>query len=491
MSHMSPRCIRFGSVRLLLTVFAANVFPLHGFVEAEVQLPRLVSSGMVLQRDSEVTLWGWAAPAESVRIKGDWLADELTVVASATGEWQTKLRTGKDSSPHQISIRGTNEKTLTDIRFGEVWIASGQSNMEMPLRKVSGAYTGVLNGGDEIAQAKHPLIRLFQVGNFASKEPVEDAQFGNEHYGIPPAECRWRACSPETVANFSSTAYFFARELHRHLDVPIGVVDASWGATNAEAWTPRNTLSKLGYDSELKLEEQQPQDPNQKLPSRLYNGMIAPLTNMTIRGVIWYQGEGNCSRADQYRELFTSMIGSWRKEWSAEFPFYFVQIAPYRYPKLNSAFLREAQTESLELANTGMVCTLDIGDIKDIHPKNKQEVGRRLALLALEREYRERVDGSGPLFREFKREGDALRIFFDRAENGLRTRDGRPPAEFQIANADHKWFTATARIDNGTVVVSSPRVQRPTAVRHAFTNTAQPNLTDGSGLPATSFRTDR
>ncbi len=391
----------------------------------------------------------------------------------------------------RLTIEGNNRIELDQILFGEVWLASGQSNMEMPLVAVSGAYTGINDAEQEVAAADHPEIRLFQVGNFSSRDPLDDVETGISMYGIPPAKCTWQPCSPESIPTFSSTAYFFARELNRQLDVPIGIIDASWGGTSAEAWTPAAGLKALGLEDDLQQAKTLPQKADEKIPSRLYNGMIHPLRKFSIRGAVWYQGEGNAGRADKYRQLFSTMIGHWRTAFGQEFPFYFVQIAPFNYQGVNAAYLREAQLETLSVPGTGMAVTMDIGNLTDIHPKNKQEVGRRLALWALARDYGRDVVYSGPLYRSSQFLDGTARLEFEHAGSGLATRDGQPPSHFEIAGADKVFHPATAVIDGDSLIVSSDEVADPKAVRYAFTSEAMPNLMNQEGLPASSFRTDR
>lgn len=475
-------------LRLLMVVFLTGV---TATTFAEVRLPKVIGSHMVLQREAEVTLWGWADPDESITVSCDWLDGLLKTTADEHGAWEVSLRTAKPGGPHQINISGENAIVLEDILFGEVWLASGQSNMEMPLVKVSGAYTGIRDAEQEVAAADYPQIRLFQAGNFSSKQPLDDVEPGITMYGIPPAKCIWQACRPETVPTFSSTAYFFARHLHRELNVPIGIIDASWGGTPAEAWTPAAGLQKLGYTKELEQAANLPQKADQKVPTRLYNGMIHPLRKCRIRGVIWYQGEGNAGRADKYRELFSTMITQWRTVFQQDFPFYYVQIAPFNYRGLNSALLREAQLDTLALKNTGMAVTMDIGNLTDIHPKNKQEVGKRLALWALANDYDREVAFSGPLYKGVQfREGEA-RISFAHVEGGLRTSDGKSPSHLEMAGADGIFHSAQGTIDGSQLVVRSDQVADPKAVRYAFSNDAMPNLTNAAGLPASSFRTRR
>lgn len=458
---------------------------------ADVRLPKVLGSKMVLQRDSDVKIWGWADPGEDVEVAGEWLRTKASGRADTDGKWQVRIPTGKAGGPHTITITGKNTVQLDDILFGEVWIGSGQSNMEMPLVETSRAYTGIKDSAREVAEATYPEIRLFQAGNFSSKEALEDVEGGQGMYGIPPAPCKWQVCTPETIPTFASTAYFFARGLYKELQIPIGIIDSSWGGTSAEAWTPLSGLKKLESTSALEKATQLPQDPAKKIPSRLYNGMIHPLRNLTIQGVVWYQGEGNASRADKYRELFSTMISEWRAAFAQDFSFYFVQIAPFNYGDVNSAYLREAQLETLALPKTGMAVTLDIANLTDIHPKNKQEVGRRLALWALANDYGSKLAYSGPLYRESVFKDGKARLKFDHVGSGLVTRDGKPPNHFEIAGADKVFHSASVVLDGETLVVASESVSEPKAVRYAFTTNAEPNLMNKEGLPASSFRTDR
>jgi len=473
--------------KYLLTAFFLIVTP--GF--AEVRLPRILDSRMVLQRNSEVKIWGWADAGETVSVTGDWLDTKSSAQADADGKWQVNIRTGEAGGPHVVTIAGKNRINLENILFGEVWIASGQSNMEMPLTKVSAAYTGIRDAAKEVAHAKYPQIRLFQAGNFSSKTPLDDVETGISMYGIPPSDCKWHLCAPETIPTFSSTAYFFARELHTRLNVPIGIIDSSWGGTSAETWTPASGLKALGLTAELEQATTRPQKADEKIPTRLYNGMIHPLRNFRIGGVIWYQGESNAGRANRYRDLFSTMIGNWREAFGYEFPFYFVQIAPFNYRDLNAAFLREAQLQTMSLPKTGMAVTMDIGNLEDIHPKNKQEVGRRLALWALANDYGKDIEFSGPKYRAIAFEHGRVRLTFDHVGGGLATRDGEAPSHFEIAGDDKVFHPATAAIAGEDLIVSSDEVAAPKAVRYGFTSQATPNLMNDAGLPASPFRTDR
>ena len=458
---------------------------------ADIRLPRILGSGMVLQRESEVAIWGWAAAGEVVTVTGNWLDKSVTSVTDLHGDWHLRIKTDEAGGPHRITISGTNTIILDDILFGEVWIGSGQSNMEMPLVRVSDAYTGILDSAKEVEQSEFPEIRLFQVGNFSSRKPLENVEHGITMYGIPPAPCQWQPCSPQTVPHIASTAYFFARTLHLELEIPIGIIDSSWGGTSAEVWTPADGLQELDYTAELKQANELPQKADHKIPTRLYNGMIHPLRHFTIKGVVWYQGEGNSSRPEKYHKLFSTMISQWRRAFGSDFPFYFVQISPFNYGQRNAAYLREAQFETLALEGTGMAVTMDIGNLRDIHPKNKQEVGRRLALWALGNDYGQNIVFSGPLYQRATFADGTARLTFDYAVDGLATSDGMAPSHFEIAGADRNFHPAVAVIDGSELIVFSDHVRQPVAVRYAFTSHAQPNLMNKQRLPASSFRTDR
>ena len=473
---------------MFLLFIACTLISIPGF--ADVRLPKILSSHMVLQRNADVNIWGWADPGETIVINADWVKAELNTTADTKGKWSLALKTIDAGEAHSLTITGKNTLHLEDILFGEVWIGSGQSNMEMPLIKVSAAYTGIQNSEKEVAAANFPEIRLFQAGNFSSKEPLDDVESGIVMYGVPEAKCEWSTCSPETIPTFSSTAYFFARELYSKLNVPIGIIDSSWGGTSAESWTPKSGLVKLEMDKELSQAAKLPQQADKKTPTRLYNGMIHPLRNFKIKGAIWYQGESNVGRPDQYGKLFSTMISEWRREFGYDFPFYFAQIAPYGKYNDNSAYLREAQLHTLSLPRTGMVVTMDIGNLDDIHPKNKQETGRRLALWALAKDYDFDTAFSGPIFSKYVIKKDKAYLHFDHARKGLTTNDGLSPNHFEIAGEDRVFHPTNAVIKRKQIVVSSENVPKPLAVRYAFTSDAQPNLTNKEGLPASSFRTD-
>jgi sialate O-acetylesterase len=626
-----------------------------GPAAADVVLPAVIGDHMVLQRETSAPIWGWAAPGERVRVEGGWPGATAETAADERGRWQVRIPTGAAGGPFTMTISGSTSITLENVMIGEVWICSGQSNMEWPV-------TRARNAAEEIDTAHHPGIRLFTVPNTIATRPRID--------------CRgsWVECSPATVRSFSATGYFFGRDLHQRLDVPIGLIAADWGGTIVEAWMSESTLGgfseytstlefldvvsdpnrrtgvvedrvkawwsglddhasvprgwtatdhddtgwptmnvpetwtgkherfdgvirfrrtvsvpaawagrpatlELGpiddYDDvwvngvhvaathaagnwnkprryevparvlvggpnvvavrildtgglggmngkpeQMKLTVAGGGDPvalagvwryhvgraQSKLPRRpqganigpntgtvLYNGMIAPVVPYAIRGAIWYQGESNRPRAHQYRTLFPALIDDWRARWGrGDFPFYYVQIAPFRYggDTGQAAALREAQTMAMHRPNTGMVVTMDVGNPDDIHPRNKQAVGRRLARWARARTYGEAgLVPSGPLYRSMRIEGDAVRIEFDHVGPGLVLRDS-DRSHFTVAGADRVFVEAQARIDGDAIVVSTPRVPDPVAVRYAWEAAAEPNLFNGADLPASPFRTD-
>ena len=643
-------------IRVLLAVlpFASVV------AVADVKLPAVIGDSMVLQRGGEVAIWGWADAGEEVKVRGSWsrLFDgEKKTVADADGKWQVMLKTSGAGGPYTVTITGNNEIVLKDILVGEVWVCSGQSNMEWPMGRVD-------NAEAEIAVADYPKIRLFTVAKNINPTPVEDCTGS------------WAACTPESVQLFSAVGYYFGKKLQEELKVPVGLINTSWGGTVAESWTKREVIEEFGeFDDKLKaiddeLEKGIPTDAefaqqikewqegadaldvgvgeswhgevfddsawgdmetpkswdseelkgfdgivwNRKtieipaawngkelvvelgwiddeditwfngkeigrtanwkavrkyavpadlvkegkniiavktidngggggfhsapdamkiypkgkkdkaislagtwkykvsvnikklppkplktplhvnMPTMLYNGMISPLVPYGIKGAIWYQGESNIGRDEQYSRLFPAMIQNWRDDWGrGDFPFYYVQIAPFVYGNLDapaSAFLREAQMQTLAYKNVGMAVTMDIANVYNIHPRNKLDVGNRLALWALAKDYgRTELAYSGPIYKSKLVEGGKIRLKFDYVNGGLVAKDGEL-THFAIAGYDEKFVPAKAVIDGDTIVVSSEDVPVPVAVRYGFTNSAEPNLFNKAGLPASSFRTD-
>ncbi len=644
-------------LRCLMLLTALVVFPTTTCL-ADVQLAPIFGDGMVLQHDTDVVIWGWASPGETVRVESSWVS-AAHATADASRRWQVSLPTPvADGKSHSLTVTGQTTVTIDDILLGEVWICSGQSNMEMPVANRGGGYRGVANSEEEIAAANFPKIRFFTVRNTLSAQPRTD--------------CRgeWLTCDPASVAEFSAVGYFFGRDLHRELDVPVGVISADWGGTRVEAWMSEAGLRPFdGYDTTLDyvtavrdpnrrrelLKDQMgdwwgrldtaplrkwaasdfddsawktttlprawdgdlttfdgiayfrrtidipagaetaaavlslgPIDDNDdvaingvtvgfehgvgawskprrytidpgvlrpgknviairvldnsgpggvfgqpeqlrleleghdpisvagewrylkgrkvaNLPSRepqsglskntptvLYNGMIHPIQPFTMRGVIWYQGESNRGNAAQYRTVFPGMINNWRSIWDqGDFPFYFVQIAPYAYgnDKGQTAELREAQHAALALPHTGMAVTLDIGNPKDIHPNNKQDVGSRLAKIALTDTYGRAGSGCGPTFQRAETTGTAIRVHFAHASSGLELREGSAGI-FEIAGADGTYHPATAKIAGAAVTLSSVDVAKPVTARYGWSAAPKATLFNKDGLPAAPFRTD-
>ncbi|GHU70301.1 9-O-acetylesterase [Bacteroidia bacterium] len=616
---------------------------------------------MVLQQQTEAPVWGKADPKKTVKILPSWDNQTYTVQADANGKWSVRLKTPAAGGPYSISISDGKELKLNNVLIGEVWICSGQSNMEMPL---SSSWGQVNNHLQEVANADYPNIRLLHVAKATSTQPASELK--TLHQG-------WQTCSPASVPEFSAVAYFFGRDLYQNLNVPIGLINTSWGGTLAEAWTSAEALETMPYfrDAVQAVRAQDQTETmvqyNQKLaawtaevqtadkgwnlwnqagfndndwktmnipqvweksglpnfngivwfrktveipaewagkdlvlnldaiddndityfngqkigaidgynrirhytipaklvkkgkaeitvrvtdtggdgglygdahniyiamksneknikinlasewkfqpsinasemapmpispdnphrPSALYNAMIHPLVPYAIGGAIWYQGEANADRAEQYKELLPLMIRDWRKAWNNDFPFYLVQLANFRERNTQPvesdwAKLREAQLQTLHLDNTGMAVIIDIGEAKDIHPKNKQDVGLRLALAARAKTYKQNIEFSGPLYQCYTIEGNQIRIHFSHAD-GLKTADGQTLTGFAIAGPDHQFHWADAHIDGNTVVVCSPKVAFPVAVRYAWSDNPACNLQNGAALPASPFRTD-
>ena len=442
---------------------------------ADVKLPSLLSDNMVLQQQSNARIWGWASPGEKVYVKGSW-AKEFSepVTTSKDGEWKVQIKTPKAGGPYTITVKGKNTITLNDILIGEVWVCSGQSNMEYRL-------THANDGKQEVEEANYPQIRVFNVSGAYSPLPAGDVKG------------KWIACTPKSASGIYAVPYFFGKKIHKELNVPIGLITPAMGATPARAWTSGKMLvEKNIYAHEVKkLTDENPARVHARYPSALFNGMISPLTPFTIKGAIWYQGENDVSGVVWYRPLFPNLIQSWRDAWGiGDFPFYHVQLPPYDYGTSNSAFLREVQMKTLSMKNVGLAVTLDIGDFKDIHPPNKKDVGQRLALWALAKDYGQKdLVCSGPIYKSMKIEGSNVRLSFDYTDSPMVAKDGEL-TNFMIAAADRKFVPAKATIENNTIVVSSDDIATPVAVRYAFDNAGVPSLFNKAGLPASSFRTD-
>lgn len=644
---MRNKCILFAALLML-----------SGAISAKVVLPSMFSDNMVLQQQADAPIWGEAKPMKTVKVTTSWDGKTYETQADKEGKWKLSVRTPEAGGPYELTLTDGQKLVLKNVMIGEVWICSGQSNMEMPLE----GWGKIMNYQKEVSAADYPNIRLLHVEHVTSTQPESD---------IKVRDNGWQVCSPQTIPNFSATAYFFGREISEKQNVPVGLIHTSWGGTNVESWISGKVLQEMpdfsnvveevrampdktamkaeylktleawnnrvdegfaagkpvraevslddsnwakmkfpgmveeqglnGFDgliwlrrtvdipaswagkkvqlilgtiddnditywngqevgrttgytiqrnytvpgklvkagqlslairivdtgggcgmpndlylrsangeqislagewkyqvaADARKEGMPPKDmsENPNLPTSLYNAMIHPLVPYGIRGAIWYQGENNASRAYQYRELFPLVIENWRKDWGKDFPFYFVQLAnfkPVSPEPVDSdwAELREAQTRTLSVANTGMAVIIDKGEANDIHPKDKQAVGHRLALIARAKTYGEQIPYSGPMYHSYEVDGDKIILSFDHTEGGLKSGDGKALQGFSIAGRDHKFHWAKAEIQGDKIVVSSPEVLYPVAVRYGWSDNPVCNLYNGAGLPASPFRTD-
>ncbi len=483
------------------------------YASAAVKLPKLFSDSMVLQQGMKVRIWGTAESGEKVSVA--FREQQVGVEAGPDGHWEVYLQPLKAGGPDTLTVSGSNTVRLKDVLVGELWVCSGQSNMQFQV-------SSGLNAMQEIAAANYPMIRLFTVPMVVAGQPQKDV------------EGQWAPVTPQTVEKFSAVGYFFGRDLHKALGVPVGLINSSWGGTPSESWTTRATLDSLpeaksflderdqlltkypkqveefkqAYDhwlhaadtadAEGKIMPAPPRFPDDPRgspwrPAGLFDAMIAPLTPFAIRGAIWYQGESNSPRAREYRKAFPAMIQDWRQAWGeGDFPFLFVQLANWKTPdsKMNWPELCEAQLKTLSVPKTGMAVAIDIGDPYDIHPKNKQEVGRRLMLAAEAIAYGRDVVYSGPIYESMAVEGNKVRLRFKHVDGGLLAKGGVGLKGFEIAGEDRKFVPAEALIDGKTIVVRSTQVTSPVAVRYAWADNPTCNLYTQASLPASPFRTD-
>ncbi len=515
LNRITPPCSRSA---LLITTALASMAAVTS-LPAEVRLPHILSDHAVLQREAPIHLWGWSAPEENVQVQ--FHAQKRSVTANEYGEWSLWLAPESAGGPFTLNIHGNSGTPITysDLLVGDVWFASGQSNMEIPL-KGFGPDTPIKNGAAEIAAANLPQVRLMRVDHKTANFPQEDLSG------------TWTLCTPATATTFSAIAYFFGREIQQKEHVPIGLIDSTWGGTPVEAWMSLDAFSAqpslmpvlaqwahfadqqtrlASIEAEEKREDNaaaqagqpKPKHPWHPLaeswePAQIYNGMIAPATPYTIKGVIWYQGETNSppERAPFYQRLFATMIADWRHDWQqGEFPFLYAQISSFNSPAEEWGTLRDQQRRTLSVANTAMAVTLDVGLSDNVHPPDKQTVAARLALAAESMVYgRTNTTGkpleySGPLYRQTTREGSSLRVYFDHAGTALVCK-GSGLVGFEIAAKDGKYVPAQAAIEGQTVVVSSPEVSHPVSVRYAWPGFTTANLYNSSDLPASTFTSE-
>jgi sialate O-acetylesterase len=451
-------------------------------LRADVKPHALFSDGMVLQQKVKCPIWGTADPGEmiSITLAGERKGQKTTVTAGQDGTFRADFGPEEAGGPYTLTMKGKNTVTVKDVYFGEVWVASGQSNMWWPINSSETP--------DKIKKAaNHPMIRLFTVPQRDTDEIKKDIN------------AKWQPCTPETVGGFSAVCYHFGVNLHENLKVPVGLIHSSWGGTICEAWMAKEDLAKndeikVLWERYEKVPAGMRKGPNR--PVVLYNGMIACLQPYAIKGAIWYQGESNAGRAYQYRTLFPAMIESWRRTWNMpDMPFYFVQLAPFmqksKEPQDSAwAELREAQfVTSLNLKNTGMATIVDAGDERDIHPKPKQVVGERLALCARALTYGEKIAFSGPIYDSKEIKGNKVVLSFKQVGKGLEAKGGMLKG-FTIAAEDRKFHNAEAVIEGDKVIVSCEKVDKPAAVRYGWANYPEVNLFNKDGLPASPFRTD-
>ncbi|MEI6049607.1 MAG: sialate O-acetylesterase [Bacteroidota bacterium] len=449
---------------------------------SNLKLPSLIGDNMLLQQKTDAKIWGNATPGHKIDVAASWNV-KGRAKAGVDGKWIVVLPTPEAGGPYSITISANDTSVvIKNILIGEVWFCSGQSNMEMPLEAWPLVDT-IMHSAETILSASIPEIRLFNVLKKISGEPLEDCTG------------RWEVSTPETAKPFSATAYFFGRKLYNELHVPIGLIESAWGGTPAESWISSTALENSGeFISDLKaIKESIPLlTLGPGTPSVLFNGMVNPVLNFQIKGAIWYQGESNVGRADQYAKIFPVMIQNWREAWGIkDFPFYFVQIAPYVYSGVDSTesvYLREAQEQALKLANTGMVTTFDIATVMNIHPPFKKEVGERLALLALNNDYGIKNQSIGPVYKSMSVEGNSIKLQFENVGEGLISKNDNL-SEFEIAGNDGKYVKAKAKIINNEVLVSSSSVSQPISVRYCWRNGAEASLFSKAGFPAWQFRT--
>jgi len=497
-------------------------------LSAEIRLPNILGDHMVIQQMQPIHIWGWAAPNEQINLVFG--PQKIQTTADEKGQWEVTIEPMKaDGLPKQMTIEGSLSQTLVlaDILLGEVWVCSGQSNMQWSMLQTH-------SPTPEIQRAHHPQLRLYYVPRKFSTIPLEDI------------EADWEICSPETIGDFSAVAYYFGREIHLELDVPVGLIHSSWGGTRIEPWTPDSGFESVPeLDSFLKEKDKledtylnqlqkdlpdfekwiqaakeslvngdyiQPQPAlpvhphaNNRTPGVLFKAMIHPLIRFPIRGAIWYQGEANRNDGSLYTKKMEALINGWRTEWNGgDFPFYYVQLAPFNYAYLSPNdesdmpdFERlpqiwEAQTDAMKIPNTGMAVVSDITNLYDIHPRNKRDVGFRLALWALAKTYNKKgLVFSGPLYSSMSVENDKIRIRFDHVGGGLISLDNSPLTWFEIAGKDRVFYKAHTEIKGDAVLVWNERIKEPVAVRFGWHQLAVPNLGNKEGLPASPFRTHR
>lgn len=467
-------------------IFYTLVFVLlPSLVKSEVKLPAMFSDHMVLQQQSNVAIWGWAKKGSTITVTPSWSKKAVTTKTDTAGKWKIYITTPVAGGPYKITVSDGVPVLLDDIMIGEVWLCSGQSNMEMPMKGFKGQ--PVLGSNEEILHAKNKNIRIITVPRASSLESLENFKG------------HWEQASPVSIAEFSATAYYFGRLLNEILDVPVGLLHVSYSGSTIETWMDASWLKEFGVQG-IPTKKDSINTPN-RTPTLLYNGMLHPVISYSIKGCIWYQGESNYTDPDLYEKLFEKMVKEWRIQWGVgDFPFYYAQIAPFNYAqfpqeerkeKYNSAYLRDAQRKAMKhIPNSGMAVLMDTGEKDNIHPANKKAAGQRLAYWALSKTYD--VQGfthASPSYDRMEIKDSAIIISFENAPDGI-TSFGEPLTCFEVAGKDKKFYPATATLGRKSVTVSSPQVKDPVAVRYAFKDFVKGDLFGTNGLPVSSFRTD-
>ncbi|MGE5944911.1 MAG: sialate O-acetylesterase [Flavobacteriales bacterium] len=463
---------------LLTSLFIANV--LFAFkTDAQIRLPSIISDNMVLQQNSEATLWGWSGASERFVIMSSWKEEVDTVQASNIGKWKAKIKTPSAGGPYTIILKGMSRFrpspsiVLENIMIGEVWLLSGQSNMEMSNNQQI---------KDILPTSANNKMRFFRVDQKASEYPQDHA------HG------EWVSCNEETLRRFSAAGYFFGKKIQEELgDIPIGLIQSTWSGTPIELWEPASVIDSdpimKKAASEIVVKTHRPHQ-----PGYIYNAMIYPISNYTIKGALWYQGESNTPRAYAYEKMLNGMIGSWREAFQNDFPFYYVQIAPWKYETslYEGALLQEAQSKSLSYPKTGMVVITDlVDDVTNLHPQNKKDVGERLALLTLAETYGKNIPVyKSPVLKNMEIDKAKANLYFSDAPNGFITKDGGKPTEFMIAGSDKKFLPADVKLERDRIIVSNKNIKEPVAVRFSFGNTGISNVLSKEGFPIVPFRTD-
>jgi sialate O-acetylesterase len=471
--------INFKRMAALLPVVAAL-----SQASAKIELPAFFSDGMVMQQQTQANLWGKATPNRTVTAAPSWDGREYTTTADAQGRWKLSVPTPAAGGPFRIVLSDGEAMTLNDVWSGELWICSGQSNMEMPVKGFMGQ--PIEHSNRDITLSKNPRIRLFTVKRASALTPQTDVTG------------QWREATPESTSEFSATAYYFGRLTQEVLDVPVGLIVAAWGGSAAEAWMTEAWLKPFPA-ARIPRKEADITSKN-RTPTVLFNGMLHPLIGISMRGVIWYQGEDNCNRAATYADMLAALINGWRSVWGqGDFPFYYCQIAPYDYSltiapgqtPFNSAYLREAQMQvEHRVPNTGMAVLLDAGLEQCIHPSDKRTPGERLAFLALGKTYGIKgIESESPRYQSMEIKGDTVILSFDRAPMGLYARHGRPRL-FTLSGEDRVFRPAEARIVRTRIYLRSKEIKKPVAARYGFENVVKGDLYGVNGLPVSSFRTD-